>query len=330
MTFANPAYLLLLLLLVPMIIWHFLLKRKHEPCIKMATTEMYRQPVRTLRTSLIHLPFCLRLLTIVFVIICLARPQTTKSFNRGEVEGIDIIMTMDISTSMEARDIRPSRIEAAKLVGSEFIQNCPNDNIGLVLFGGEAFMQCPLTTDHTALLSLLNNVSCQLAASGVIAPGTAIGMGLANSVNHLQNSKAKSKVIILLTDGIDNTGEISPQMAAELAKENSVRVYTISVGGNDVSVGLNMQGEIVSEDTDLNADDVLKNIAEITGGKYYQADSREKLKQIYSDIDKLEKTKLEKQNFEKKYDAFQIFAFIALALLVLEVLVRYIWFRRIP
>lgn len=330
MTFANPAYLLLLLLLVPMIIWHFLLKRKHEPCIKMATTEMYRQPVRTLRTSLIHLPFCLRLLTIVFVIICLARPQTTKSFNRGEVEGIDIIMTMDISTSMEARDIRPSRIEAAKLVGSEFIQNCPNDNIGLVLFGGEAFMQCPLTTDHTALLSLLNNVSCQLATSGVIAPGTAIGMGLANSVNHLQNSKAKSKVIILLTDGIDNTGEISPQMAAELAKENSVRVYTISVGGNDVSVGLNMQGEIVSEDTDLNAADVLKNIAEITGGKYYQADSREKLKQIYSDIDKLEKTKLEKQNFEKKYDAFQIFAFIALALLVLEVLVRYIWFRRIP
>ena len=296
----------------------------------MATTEMYRQPVRTLRTSLIHLPFCLRLLTIVFVIICLARPQTTKSFNRGEVEGIDIIMTMDISTSMEARDIRPSRIEAAKLVGSEFIQNCPNDNIGLVLFGGEAFMQCPLTTDHTALLSLLNNVSCQLATSGVIAPGTAIGMGLANSVNHLQNSKAKSKVIILLTDGIDNTGEISPQMAAELAKENSVRVYTISVGGNDVSVGLNMQGEIVSEDTDLNAADVLKNIAEITGGKYYQADSREKLKQIESDIDKLEKTKLEKQNFEKKYDAFQIFAFIALALLVLEVLVRYIWFRRIP
>lgn len=330
MTLANPAYLLLLLLLVPMIIWHFLLKKKHEPCIQLATTEMYRKPVRTLRTSMIHLPFYLRMIIIALVIICMARPQTNKSFSRGEVEGVDIIMTMDISTSMEARDIRPSRIEAAKLVGAEFIQNRPNDNIGLVLFGGEAFMQCPLTTDHTALLSLLNNTSCQLAASGVIAPGTAIGMGLANSVNHLQHSNAKSKVIILLTDGIDNTGEISPKMAAELAKENNVCVYTVSVGGTDESVGINIQGEIVSQETDINASEVLRSIAETTGGQYYQADSRAKLQQIYSDIDKLEKSKLEKKKYEKKHDAYQIFALLALLLLVMEILVRYVWLRKIP
>lgn len=330
MTLANPAYLLLLLLLVPMIIWHFLLKKKYEPCIQLATTEMYRKPVRTLRTSMIHLPFYLRMIIIALVIICMARPQTNKSFSHGEVEGVDIIMTMDISTSMEARDIRPSRIEAAKLVGAEFIQNRPNDNIGLVLFGGEAFMQCPLTTDHTALLSLLNNTSCQLAASGVIAPGTAIGMGLANSVNHLQHSNAKSKVIILLTDGIDNTGEISPQMAAELAKENNVCVYIVSVGGTDESVGINIQGEIVSQETDINASEVLRSIAETTGGQYYLADSRAKLQQIYSDIDKLEKSKLEKKNYEKKHDAYQIFALLALVLLVMEILVRYVWLRKIP
>jgi Ca-activated chloride channel family protein len=239
-------------------------------------------------------------------------------------------MAIDISTSMLASDIRPSRIDAAKMVGCEFIQNCPNDNIGLVLFGGEAFMQCPLTTDHTSLLTLMNGVSCKLAAAGVVAPGTAIGMGVANSVSHLQQSKSKSKVIILLTDGIDNTGEISPQMAAELAKENGIRVYTISVGGSEPALEQATDESIDGVGGVQKAPDVLKNIADITGGKYYHANSRQKLKEIYGDIDKLEKSKLNKKNFDKLHDVYQLFALIAILLLVVEILIKYVWLRRIP
>jgi Ca-activated chloride channel family protein len=296
----------------------------------MSTTEMYREPVRTMRTMMMHVPFFLRLIVIGLVIVCMARPQTPKAFDKGEVEGVDIIMAIDISTSMLASDIRPSRIDAAKMVGCEFIQNCPNDNIGLVLFGGEAFMQCPLTTDHTSLLTLMNGVSCKLAAAGVVAPGTAIGMGVANSVSHLQQSKSKSKVIILLTDGIDNTGEISPQMAAELAKENGIRVYTISVGGSEPALEQATDESIDGVGGVQKAPDVLKNIADITGGKYYHANSRQKLKEIYGDIDKLEKSKLKKKNFDKLHDVYQLFALIAILLLVVEILIKYVWLRRIP
>lgn len=232
MQFANPEYFFLLLLLIPILLWYFLIRGLGEPTLRMATTEQYRNVPRTFRTTFIHLPFVLRTLTIIILIVILARPQTSNALREREVEGIDIMMAMDVSTSMLARDLKPNRIEAAKEVAYKFISNRPNDNIGLTLFGGEAFTQCPITTDHATLLNMFHDVSCEMQAKGIISPGTAIGMGLANAVSHLEKSKSKSKVIILLTDGVNNVGEISPLTAADMAKENGIRVYTIAIGAS--------------------------------------------------------------------------------------------------
>ena len=232
MTFHNPAYFLLLLLLLPLVLRHFLWNKRREAALPLATTQPYRHTPRSLRSSLVHLPFVLRLLTLALVVCVLARPQTQDSLLKKEVEGIDIILAMDISTSMMAEDLPPNRMEAAKSVAYEFINNRPNDNIGLTLFGGEAFSLCPPTTDHAALLSMFPQITTQSQQSGTIASGTAIGMGLANAVAHLESSQAKSKVVILITDGMNNTGEISPIMAADMARESKIRVYTIAIGQN--------------------------------------------------------------------------------------------------
>ena len=334
MSFANIEYLLFLLLLIPFVIWHFLLRKKQEPTIKMATTMAYMHLPRTPRTALIHLPFILRIITVALIVVIMARPQTSESWHENEVEGIDIMMAMDISTSMLTPDLEPNRIEAAKQVAYEFITNRPNDNIGLTLFGGEAFLQCPLTTDHRALLSMFRSVSCDLQASGVLSPGTAIGMGITNAVSHLEKSKAKSKVVILLTDGVDNTGDISPQMAADIAKQCGIRVYTISLGAAGKSrqaIAQLSNGEYYEADVENSSDpEVLKQIAETTGGQFYQADSENRLREIYNDIDKLENTKLKVLNYNKKYEAYQIFAWVAFFCFLAELLLRITWFRRIP
>lgn len=334
MTFANIEYLLLLLLLIPFILWHFMLKGKDEPSIKLATTEQFRNAPRTIRTSFLHLPFLLRLLAFTMLVIVLARPQTENAMHEREMEGIDIMMAMDISTSMLTPDIQPNRIEAAKQVAYNFISNRPNDNIGLTLFGGEAFTQCPLTTDHAALLSMFKNVSCSLQEQGIISPGTAIGMGLANAASHLENSKAKSKVVILITDGVNNAGEISPMMAADIARQNGIRVYTISIGTQGKSrqaVAQLPNGEMYEADVDNSADPAtLKQIAAATGGRFYNAESRQKLTDIYNDIDAMEKTKLKVSNYDRHYDAYQYFAAAAFILLLLEVVLRLTWLRRLP
>lgn len=334
LTFANPYYLILLILPIALVVWHFLRASRYEPALSMASTDAFRRPVRTLRTGLVHLPFVLRVLCLVAVILCLARPQTQNALREREVEGIDIILTMDVSTSMLTPDIQPSRIDAVREVAIDFVHNRPYDNIGLVLFGGEAYMQCPLTTDHAALLSLFKGVNCDMAAQGVIASGTAIGMGLTSAVAHLDNSKAKSKVVILLTDGVDNTGEISPQTAADLASKAGVRVYTISIGRPGKSrqaIAQLPNGEYYEADVDNSANpEVLRQIAATTGGKFYTADSRNKLSEIYKDIDTLEKTKLRVLNYDKHYDVYQIFALAALACLVLELLLRMTLLRRLP
>ena len=334
MTFESPLYFLLLLLLIPFVAWHFLFHARRQPSLLFSSTEFMTDMPRTLRIRLRHVPFFLRIIAFIALVVALARPQTNTALSTKETEGIDIMMTMDISTSMLMPDLQPNRMEAAKQVAYEFINNRPNDNIGLTLFGGEAFTQCPLTTDHATLLGMFQNVSCNLQAQGVISEGTAIGMGIASAAAHLEKSKAPSKVIILLTDGENNAGDISPLTAAEMAKKLGIRVYTILLGSSNTTqqaVATLPNGETYTPPIETSSDpSTLKEIAQSTGGIFYQAGSKQKLRDIYNDIDQLEKTKLKIANYDRHYEAYQLFAFIAFVSLLLEVLLRITWFRRIP
>ena len=300
----------------------------------MASTEAFRRREQTLRTALIHAPFLLRMLTLALVIVVLARPQTKHALSEKETEGINIMMVMDISVSMLTPDLQPNRLEAAKQVAYEFIQNRPNDNIGLTLFGGEAFTQCPMTTDHASLLSMFRSVSCSLQQQGIISDGTAIGMGITNAVARLAQDSIGSKVIILLTDGANNAGDISPLMAAEIAKKSNVRVYTIAVGTDGVvnqPVAVLPDGSYYYQKVKADMDTgTLQEIARMTGGLFYHAQTKGKLRDIYNDIDKLEKTKLRVKNFDKRYEAYQPFALVAFVSLLLEMLLRTTLLRRIP
>lgn len=333
MTFANPAYFLLLLLLIPWIVWYFLFHSKSESHIQWASTEALRRVPHTWRTRLVHLPFFLRTVLYVLAVIILARPQTGSSWRTGQTEGIDIMMALDISTSMATPDISPNRITAARDVALDFINNRPNDNIGLTLFGGEAFTQCPLTTDHATLMQSFKGANCNLQNDGIIQPGTAIGMGIASAVSHLENSPSKSKVVILLTDGANNTGEISPLMATDMAKNLGIRIYTILLGSNskvNVPVAQLPNGEVYTQQVDDTTDpSTLKQIANETGGIFYHASSRSSLKQVYDDIDKLEKTKLKVNQHSRHYEAYQPFALAAILVLLLEILLRTTWFKRL-
>ena len=224
MFFSKIGYLLLFIPLVAYIVWYILKGRKTEPTMKVPTTVPFLKDIKSYKNYIIDIPFILRIITLSMVIIVLARPQSTNRWENSEVEGIDIMLAMDVSTSMLAMDLTPNRLEAAKQVAADFINSRPNDNIGLTIFAGESFTQCPLTIDHAVMLNMLNSVKCDIAAQGIIEDGTAIGMGIANAVSRLKESKAKSKVIILLTDGANNRGEISPEAAAEIAKKFGIRV----------------------------------------------------------------------------------------------------------
>ena len=332
MKFANQEYLLLLLLLIPYIIWYLLYRKKSEPTIQMSDTFAYRYAPKSLRQRLVWLPALLRMITFVLIVFVLARPQTHDSWGKRTAEGIDIMLAMDVSTSMLAQDLKPNRIEAAKTVAAEFISGRPDDNIGLTIFAGEAFTQCPMTTDHTSLLTLLKDVRTDIAERGLIEDGTAIGMGLANAVSRLKDSKTKSKVVILLTDGSNNMGDISPLTAAQIAKSMGIRVYTIAVGSKKVApypmqVGGTIQYVNVRVDVDTKT---LSEIAATAEGHFYRATNTAELKKIYQDIDKLEKTKMEVKKFSKHYEAYQPFAIAAILCLLLEILLRITWFRRIP
>lgn len=334
MVFANPITLYLLLLIIPFILW-YIKKQKYQPTLNIASTSVFQKmKVHTPRTLLIHAPFVLRIITIISIILVIARPQTHESLSESERQGIDIMMAIDISTSMLAEDLEPNRIEAAKQVATEFIANRPNDNIGLTLFGGEAFTYCPLTMNHSVLLSMFANVNCDLQAYGIISPGTAIGMGLSSALAHLEHSKAKSRIVILLTDGENNVGNISPLMAAEMAQKQGVRVYTIAIGMQGKSKQVVAQlsnGETYEEEVDNQMDTkTLQTIAAATGGTFYQAASKTKLEEIYSDIDTLEKSKLKVSNYDKYYEAYQPFALTALLCFALEILLRLTLLRRLP
>ena len=332
MEFASKEYLFLLILLIPYLIWYLLYRKKSEPTIQMSDTYAYQYAPASLRQRLVWLPDLLRIFTFVMIVMVLARPQTHNSWGKKTSEGIDIMLAMDVSTSMLAQDLKPNRIEAAKSVAAEFISGRPDDNIGLRIFAGESFTQCPMTTDHTSLLNLLQNVRTDIAERGLIEDGTAIGMGLANAVSRLKDSKTKSKVVILLTDGSNNMGDISPLTAAQIAKSLGIRVYTIAVGSKTVApypmqVGGTVQYVNVRADVDTGT---LTKIAQTADGHFYRATNTAELKQIYKDIDKLEKSKMEVKRFSKRYEAYQPFALAAVLSLLLEILLRITWFRRIP
>ena len=320
MEFANKEYLLLLVLLIPYLIWYLMYRKKSEPTMRMSDTNAYRFAPRSLKVTLMPLQPLLRMAVFVLVVLVLARPQTQNSWKNQTVEGIDIMLAMDVSTSMLAEDLKPNRIEAAKQVAAEFITGRPNDNIGLSIFAGEAFTQCPMTTDHSSLLNLLQGVRTDIAARGLIEDGTAIGMG------------AKSRVVILLTDGSNNRGDLSPMTAAEIAKSLGIRVYTIGVGTNKVApypmqVGGGVQYVNIPVEIDSKT---LSDIAHATEGDFYRATNNRELQNIYQEIDKLEKSKLNVKKFSKRYEAYQPFALAAVLLLLLEILLRVTIFRKLP
>jgi len=278
------------------------------------------------------LQLLLRIAAFTLLVIALARPQTHDSLKNETIEGIDMMLAMDVSTSMLAEDLSPNRIEAAKNVAAEFITGRPNDNIGLTIFAGEAFTQCPMTIDHAALLSQLKNVRTDIAARGLIEDGTAIGMGLANAVGRLKDSQAKSRVVILLTDGSNNRGDISPMTAADIAKSLGIRVYTIGVGTNGMArypLTAGGQTQYIQVPVEIDTK-TLGDIASSTDGKFYRATNAKELREIYQEIDKLEKSKIDVQHFNRRYEAYQPFAIGALIALLLEVLLRITLFRRIP
>ena len=331
MEFANKEYLFLLLLMIPYLIWYLMYRKKSEPTMRMSDTRAYRYAPRSWRVTLMPLQLLLRLAVFVLLVLVLARPQTQNSWKNETMEGIDIMLAMDVSTSMLAEDLKPNRIEAAKKVAADFIIGRPNDNIGLTIFAGEAFTQCPMTTDHASLLNLLNNVRTDIAQR-LIEDGTAIGMGLANAVSRLKESKAKSKVVILLTDGSNNRGDLSPMTAAEIAKSFGIRVYTIGVGTNKVApYPMPVAGGVQYINIPVEIDTkMLSDIAAATDGDFYRATNNKELQHIYKEIDKLEKSKLNVKKYSKRYEAYQPYALAAVVLLLLEILLRITVFRRLP
>lgn len=328
MTFHNPHILWLLLLLLPMIGYYVWRTLQGGAAIRISTVEGAEQAPKTVRYYLRHLPFALRAAAVGLIIVALARPQDAEQYSNTSTEGIDILLALDVSGSMLARDFRPDRITAAKEVAGSFIADRYGDRIGLVVFAGEAYTQSPLTTDQGTLQTLLGRIR-----SGIIEDGTAIGNGLATAINRLRESDAKSKVVILLTDGVNNRGEMAPLMAADIAADMGIKVYTIGVGtrGKAPYPVVDMFGNMSFQPMDVEIDEqTLESIAERTGGKYFRATDKEKLQAIYDEINTLEKSKVEITDFTVYHEEFLAWLLAAMALLLLEFLMSNVILKRIP
>jgi len=326
-SFANPQLFYLFLVLIPIIAWYIFRQKKFSASIQVSSTRNLEQLPKSWKHYLRHLLFAITCAILSLLIIVMARPQSSENWENIQTEGIDIVMAIDVSTSMLARDLKPDRLEAAKDVATQFIAGRPYDRIGLVVFSGESFTQCPITTDHSVVTNLLRNTQ-----TGVLEDGTAIGNGLATAVSRLKESQALSKVIILLTDGENNRGEVPPLTAAEIAKTFGVRVYTIGVGTiGTAPYPMQTPFGVRIQDVQVKIDEPsLQSIADITGGKYFRATSTDNLKKIYEEIDALEKSKIEVKEFSKKQEEFQSFALAALLLLIAGVLLKISVFRNIP
>lgn len=328
MLLANPGYLWLFLLFIPLIAWYVYKQRSLYASMELSTVSSFARAPRSLLASLRHILFILQLGAIGCVIIVLARPQTRDSWNTSSVEGTDIVLAMDISTSMLARDFKPDRFEAAKEVASKFVAGREGDNIGVVIFAAESFTAIPMTTDRSMIANYIGDIKM-----GMLQDGTAIGDGLATSINRIKEGKAKSKSIILLTDGSNNTGNVAPVTAAEIAKQLGIKVYTIGIGTNGTAPypQENMFGRIEYVNLPVVIDEAtLKTIAETTGGKYFRATGNNVLKDIFAEIDRLEKTKMDLRNFTSTEDDYLPWAIAALSLFGLAVVLRYTVFRTIP
>ena len=329
MEFKNPLFFLLLLVLVPYIVWYVMRFKQSLPSLKVPDTTKYVKVPKTFRLYLMHLPFLLRIILISLVVCILARPQSRHSWSNTDVEGIDIMLAVDVSTSMLAQDFKPNRVEALKEIAQRFIEKRPNDNMGLTMFAGEAYTQCPLTTDHTVLMNLYNSVDCNMAMRGVIDDGTAIGDGIMNAILRLKESQAKSKVIILLTDGVNNSGNISPQTAAEIAKKYGIRIYTIGIGRNGMAPYPLPTGGTAMLPVEIDEETMTK-ISRETGGQYFRAQKNAELDAVYQDIDKMERTKFNVKQFSRRGELYQPFALAAMAVLLLEILLRTVVLKRLP
>jgi len=328
MIFHNPHILWLLLLLVPMAACYVYRTRQGGAAISISTAEGFRRAPRTLRYWLRHAPFVLRLAAVALMIVALARPQSTEEFSRTNTEGIDIVLALDVSGSMLARDFKPDRMTAAKEVAGSFIADRYGDRIGLVVFAGEAFTQSPLTTDQATLQTLLSRVR-----SGVIEDGTAIGLGLATAINRLRESDAKSKVVILLTDGDNNRGQITPLTAADIAAEQGIRVYTVGVGsrGKAPYPAVDMFGNQTFVMQQVTIDEkTLREIASRTGGRYFRATDKSTLRSIYDEINTLEKSRVEVTESTVYHELFVRWVLAAIALLLAEFLIDKLLLKRIP
>ncbi len=326
--FENQYLLFLLLLILPMIGFYIFKIKGGKASVSISSVAGVKGLPKTMRYYFRHLPFCLRCIALALIIVALARPQGAEDNQTISTEGIDIIMALDVSTSMLARDLKPDRLTASKEVATRFILDRKSDRLGLVVFAGESFTQSPLTTDHASVINLLNHVG-----SGMIDDGTAIGSGLATGVNRLKDSPSKSKVLILLTDGVNNSGQVSPQTAAELAAASGVKVYTIGVGTEGIASfpATDAWGHPTYMDAKVEIDEeVLKEVAELTGGKYFRATDNQSLKDIYESINTLEKTKIDIESFILYKEYFARFLIFALSLLVIEILLRHLYLRQIP
>ena len=328
MEFANPKIFWLLVVIPLWVAYYVWRSMQGGSSIVISSTDSLRKAPRTMRYYLRHLPILLRMAVFVMVVVALARPQTVEHKAKTTSEGIDIVMAMDVSTSMLACDFKPDRLTASKEVASQFVTNREFDRIGLVVFAGEAYTQSPLTTDQSSLQTLLGRLQC-----GIIEDGTAIGNGLATAINRLRESDSKSKVIILVTDGVNNRGQISPLTAADFANELGIKVYTIGVGSNGMAPypALDFWGNVVYQNMPVEIDEkILQDIAEKTGGEYFRATDNKSLERIYDHIDKMEKSKVEKLDYTHIYEEYLLFVLWALGLLLAEFIVKYVVLKRIP
>ena len=327
LTFAHPWFLLGLVLVPLMVAWYIWRYRKQEAALQHSNPSLFDGIGQSLRVRLRWLPYALRCLAVGAMVVALARPQSQLSRQEMTVEGIDVVLAMDISGSMLAEDFKPNRLEAAKKVAADFIEGRKNDRMGLVVFAGEAFTQVPLTIDHQVLLKQLGAVK-----SGLVRDGTALGDGLATAINRIKDSQAESKVIILLTDGVNNQGSVDPLSAAEIAALYNIRLYTIGVGarGKAPFPFRDQFGRVHYQNIDVEIDeDLMKQMASATGdGQYFRATNRKALQEIFNQIDEMETSKIDVTQYAQTRDEHQPWLWLAFIALALEALMRYVWLRR--